>query len=316
MPLNIIFAGTPEFAATGLQALIDSEHNVVATYTQPDRKAGRGRKLVAPPVKQLAEQNNIPVFQPLSLKGGEAQQLLAAHNADIMVVIAYGLLLPLSILETPRLGCINVHASILPRWRGAAPIQRAIEAGDGETGVTIMQMDEGLDTGDMLHIARCNITEQHTSASLHNDLAKLGAEALLETLNELENGNASAVAQDDSKANYAKKLDKADANINWQKTASELHCQIRAYTPWPGAQTYCNGKRWRIHNIEKNNDNGPAGEILNIDKTGILVACGEGALKLTTIQTDGGKPLRAIDFINGLPDRGAALIGSSLTQHA
>lgn len=309
MALKIIFAGTPEFAATGLQALIDSEHQVVATYTQPDRKAGRGRKLVAPPVKQLALEHHIPVFQPLSLKDEDQQQLLAQHQADIMVVIAYGLLLPKAVLDTPRLGCINVHASILPRWRGAAPIQRAIQAGDAETGVTIMQMDVGLDTGDMLLTDRLPINAEHTSASLHDDLAKLGSGALIEALSQLEKGDADATMQDHDAANYAHKLDKAEAQLDWSKSAVELDRQIRAFTPWPGAQTEVDGKRWRIHAIEVSDDSGTAGEILSINKQAITVACGSGSLRLTRIQQDGGKPLNCADFINGLAERGAGLVG-------
>ena len=221
-PLNIIFAGTPDFAARHLQALINSHHNVIAAYTQPDRPAGRGKKLTASPVKELALAHNIPVYQPGSLRKEPAQQQLAALNADIMVVVAYGLILPKVVLDTPRLGCINVHGSILPRWRGAAPIQRALWAGDKKTGVTIMQMDVGLDTGDMLLKTYLSIEDDDTSASLYEKLAQQGPNALLQALEALANGTLAAEKQDEALANYAEKLSKEEARLDWTKSATQL----------------------------------------------------------------------------------------------
>lgn len=232
-PLNIIFAGTPDFAARHLQALLNSHHNVIGVYTQPDRPAGRGKKLTASPVKELAVANNIPVYQPGSLRKEPAQQELAALNADIMVVVAYGLILPKVVLDTPRLGCINVHGSILPRWRGAAPIQRALWAGDKETGVTVMQMDVGLDTGDMLLKTTLPIEDSDTSASLYEKLAEQGPVALLQALEGLVNGTLAAEKQDEALANYAEKLSKEEARLDWNKSAQQLWQEVRAFNPWP-----------------------------------------------------------------------------------
>ena len=231
--LNIIFAGTPDFAAQHLQAILNSQHNVIAVYTQPDKLAGRGKKLQASPVKQLAEQNNISVYQPKSLRKEEAQSELKALNADVLVVVAYGLILPKAVLDAPRLGCLNVHGSILPRWRGAAPIQRSIWAGDTQTGVTIMQMDEGLDTGDMLHKVYCDILPTETSTSLYNKLAELAPSALIDVLDNLENGKFIAEKQDDSQSNYAEKLSKEEAQLDWSLSAMQLERNIRAFNPWP-----------------------------------------------------------------------------------
>ena len=231
--LNIIFAGTPDFAAQHLQAILNSQHNVIAVYTQPDKPAGRGKKLQASPVKQLAEQNNIRVYQPKSLRKEEAQSELKALNADVMVVVAYGLILPKAVLDAPRLGCLNVHGSILPRWRGAAPIQRSIWAGDVQTGVTIMQMDEGLDTGDMLHKVYCDILPTETSTSLYNKLAELAPSALIDVLDNLENSKFIAEKQDGSQSNYAEKLSKEEAQLDWSLPAMQLERNIRAFNPWP-----------------------------------------------------------------------------------
>ena len=285
--MKIIFAGTPDFAATHLQALI-SQHEVVAVYTQPDRPAGRGKKLNASPVKLLAEQNNLPIHQPQSLKDPEQQTILANLQADIMVVVAYGLILPQVVLDAPRLGCINVHGSILPRWRGAAPIQRAVEAGDKETGVTIMQMDAGLDTGAMLTITRCPIEPSETSGSLYDKLAALGAPALLSTLDKLKAGTAVAVAQDNEQSTYAKKIDKAEALIDWSQPAIIIDQRIRAFSPFPAAYTEIEGLRVKIWAAQTSTQQlGTPGEIVAADDNGLLVGCGQGSLLLTEIQLAG-----------------------------
>lgn len=285
--MKIIFAGTPDFAATHLQALI-SQHEVVAVYTQPDRPAGRGKKLNASPVKLLAEQNNLPIYQPQSLKDPEQQTILANLQADIMVVVAYGLILPQVVLDAPRLGCINVHGSILPRWRGAAPIQRAVEAGDKETGVTIMQMDAGLDTGAMLTITRCPIEPSETSGSLYDKLAALGAPALLSTLDKLKAGTAVAVAQDNGQSTYAKKIDKAEALIDWSQPAIIIDQRIRAFSPFPAAYTEIEGLRVKIWAAQTSTQQlGTSGEIVAADDNGLLVGCGQGSLLLTEIQLAG-----------------------------
>ena len=285
--MKIIFAGTPDFAATHLQALI-GQHEVVAVYTQPDRPAGRGKKLTASPVKLLAEQNNLPIFQPQSLKDPEQQTILANLQADIMVVVAYGLILPQVVLDAPRLGCINVHGSILPRWRGAAPIQRAVEAGDKETGVTIMQMDAGLDTGAMLTITRCPIEPNETSGSLYDKLAALGAPALLSTLDKLKAGTAVAVAQDNGQSTYAKKIDKAEALIDWSQPAIIIDQRIRAFSPFPAAYTEIEGLRVKIWAAQTSTQQlGTSGEIVAADDNGLLVGCGQGSLLLTEIQLAG-----------------------------
>ena len=285
--MKIIFAGTPDFAATHLQALI-SQHEVVAVYTQPDRPAGRGKKLNASPVKLLAEQNNLPIYQPQSLKDPEQHTILANLQADIMVVVAYGLILPQVVLDAPRLGCINVHGSILPRWRGAAPIQRAVEAGDKETGVTIMQMDAGLDTGAMLTITRCPIEPSETSGSLYDKLAALGAPALLSTLDKLKAGTAVAVAQDNEQSTYAKKIDKAEALIDWSQPAIIIDQRIRAFSPFPAAYTEIEGLRVKIWAAQTSTQQlGTSGEIVAADDNGLLVGCGQGSLLLTEIQLAG-----------------------------
>lgn len=300
--LRIVFAGTPDFAAKHLAALIASHHDVVAVYSQPDRPAGRGKKLKASEVKTLALEHDLPVYQPHSLKSDDAQAELAALNADVMVVVAYGLLLPKAILDTPRLGCLNVHGSILPRWRGAAPIQRAIWAGDKETGVTIMQMDEGLDTGDMLHIATCPIDEDETSASLYNKLAALGPDALVATLDKLAAGTLNAEPQDDAQANYAKKLSKEEANIDWQLAALQIERNIRAFNPWPVCYTQMQGQTVKIWQAKVVSQQGTPGQVLSADKSGITIACGEQALTITQLQPQGKKPMSAQDFLNGRSD--------------
>lgn len=296
MSYRIVFAGTPEFSVAPLQALLDSEHQVVAVYTQPDRPAGRGRKLTPSPVKQLALQHNLPVFQPENLKTAEAQAELAALNADLMVVVAYGLLLPQAILDTPRLGCLNIHASLLPRWRGAAPIQRAIEAGDTQTGITIMQMDKGLDTGAMLYKQHTPIQADDTAQLLHDRLSPLGAQALLETLNQLE--TLQAEVQDNDQACYAAKLTKAEALIRWQDSAEQIVRRIHAFNPWPMAFTLFNGEPLRV--LEAQALPGPQhdniGQMILLEKAGVDVAAGQGLVRLITVQPAGKKPMSAYDF--------------------
>ena len=302
--MRIIFAGTPEFAATALQALLDSGHEVCAVYTQPDRPAGRGRKLKASPVKELALAHHIPVHQPASLKDETEQQTLRDYRADLMVVVAYGLLLPEAVLEAPRLGCINIHASLLPRWRGAAPIQRAIQAGDKETGVTIMQMDVGLDTGDMLHTVTTPIEPGDTAQTLHDRLAQLGAVALITTLEKIEAGQLSPQQQDDTQANYARKLDKAEAEIDWAQGSAEIDRLIRAFNPWPVAQTRYQGEVLRIWQGAPlpATTQQPPGSIVHADKHGIDVATGDGLLRLTQVQLAGSKAMDAAAFLNGHPE--------------
>jgi len=301
-PLRIIFAGTPDFAARHLQALIQSEHQIVGVYSQPDRPAGRGKKLKASEVKALALEHNLPVFQPESLKSDDALAELKSLNADIMIVVAYGLILPKAILEAPRLGCLNVHGSILPRWRGAAPIQRAIWAGDEQTGVTIMQMDEGLDTGDMLHISRCAINADETSASLYTKLAELGPDALIETVNKLAKGDLKAEPQNDELANYAKKLSKDEANIDWSMDAAQIERNIRSFNPWPVCFTQMGEQTVKIYQAQVVEQTGSAGQVLSSDKTGVIVACGKHAICITQLQPQGKKPMAISDFLNGRSD--------------
>ncbi|KQH90702.1 methionyl-tRNA formyltransferase [Vibrio fluvialis] len=298
--LRIVFAGTPDFAARHLAALLSSEHEVIAVYTQPDRPAGRGKKLTASPVKNLALEHNIPVYQPENFKSDEAKQELAALNADIMVVVAYSLLLPKAVLDTPKLGCINVHGSILPRWRGAAPIQRSIWAGDSETGVTIMQMDVGLDTGDMLKIATLPIEASDTSGSMYDKLAELGPQALVECLSDIAQGTAVAVKQDDALANYAQKLSKEEAKIDWTLTAQAIERCVRAFNPWPMSHFAVADnqiKVWQAR-VEAGSSNQAAGTILKADKTGIYVATGEEILVLESLQIPGKKALPVQDILN------------------
>ncbi len=296
--LRIIFAGTPDFAADHLRALLDTEHQVVAVYTQPDRPAGRGKKLTASPVKQLATSRDIPVYQPSSLKNEQAQSELQDIQADIMVVVAYGLILPQAVLSTPPLGCINVHGSILPKWRGAAPIQRALWAGDTQTGVTIMQMDEGLDTGDMLYIDTLPITSDDTSATLYDKLAILGPEALVHVLNSLD--ALTPEKQDEAQATYAKKLSKEEAEIDWTQPAVQLERNIRAFNPWPVAWADIAGNKVKVWaaDVEPASVNMAPGTVSRADKHGIVVACGEQQLKITSLQIPGKKPLSAAEVLN------------------
>jgi methionyl-tRNA formyltransferase len=302
-PLKIVFAGTPEFAVLHLQALIDSEHDVIAVYSQPDRPAGRGKKLQASVVKQLAVEHSIPVFQPQSLKTTDELLALAKLDADIMIVVAYGLILPTAILNTPKLGCLNVHGSLLPKWRGAAPIQRSLWAGDSETGVTIMQMDQGLDTGAMLFKYSLAISEEDTSATLYQKLAEIGPKALLETLATL--AEIQPQIQDDKLASYAKKLSKEEAQIDWRLSAEQLERNIRAFNPWPVAFFTLNDTNIKVYSsvvIKCENPDIPAGQIVKSDKQGILVATGNDCLLITRLQLPGKKPMLAADVLNGRAD--------------
>ena len=298
-PLKIIFAGTPDFAARHLDALLASEHQVVGVFTQPDRPAGRGNKLTSSPVKVLAQAHDIPVFQPKSLKPEENQHLVADLQADIMVVVAYGLILPKAVLVMPRLGCINVHGSLLPRWRGAAPIQRSLWAGDTETGVTIMQMDVGLDTGDMLHKLSCPITAKDTSASLYEKLAQLGPQGMLLTLDLLASGNARPEVQDEALVSYAEKLSKEEARLDWSLSAAQLERCIRAFNPWPMSYFMIEEqpvKVWQATVLPHQNKQ--PGEIVHADKQGIQIATADGVLNLVSLQPAGKKAMSAQDLLN------------------
>ena len=299
--LRIIFAGTPEFSARHLEALLASQHEVVAVYTQPDRRAGRGKKLQASPVKQLAQAANIAVEQPPSLRNEDAQQTLATYRADVMVVVAYGLILPQAILDTPKLGCLNVHASLLPRWRGAAPIQRAIEAGDRLTGVTIMQMDAGLDTGAMLATAEYRIDSGTTSADLLATLAESGPATLLRVLADLPHYLAGATTQDDSLSTYAEKIQKAEGLLDWHKSAEELDRRIRAFNPFPGCYSTLAGERvkvWGAAPIGNASATTTPGTIVAAGRNGIAVSCGRGELLIQKLQLPGGKPLSSDAILN------------------
>lgn len=298
--LRIIFAGTPDFAARHLDALLSSGHNVVGVFTQPDRPAGRGKKLMPSPVKVLAEENGLPVFQPASLRPQENQHLVADLHADVMVVVAYGLILPKAVLDMPRLGCINVHGSLLPRWRGAAPIQRALWAGDAETGVTIMQMDVGLDTGDMLHKLVCPITAEDTSATLYDKLAELGPAGLIETLAQLAGGTAQPQVQDEAQVTYAEKLSKEEARMDWSLPAAQLERCIRAFNPWPMSWLEIDGqplKIWKASVIHSETTAVP-GTIVDATKQGIQVATGDGILNIESLQPAGKKAMSAQDLLN------------------
>lgn len=297
-PLRIVFAGTPEFAAEHLKALLDGPDEVIAVYTQPDRPAGRGQKLMPGPVKQLALQHNIPVLQPPTLRDAAAQTELAALKPDLLVVVAYGLILPQAVLDIPRLGCINSHASLLPRWRGAAPIQRAVEAGDTESGVTVMRMEAGLDTGPMLLKITTPISAQDTGGTLHDRLAELGPTAVLQAITGLTDGTLVGEVQDDALATYAHKLNKEEARIDWTRPAEELERLVRAFNPWPICHSTLAGEALKILAAEVSEGQGTPGTILSVSKDGLIVACGKDVLRLTRLQLPGGKPLNFADLYN------------------
>ena len=302
--LRIVFAGTPHFAQAFLQLLLDTEHPIVGVYTQPDRRAGRGRKLQASPVKQLALEHNLDVYQPVNFKQQADRDQLSELKPDLMIVVAYGLILPLSVLDTPKYGCINVHASLLPRWRGAAPIQRAIEEGDAESGVTIMQMDVGLDSGDMLCIKNCPITSRDTAASLHEKLIETGKPALLKSLQELSTGSLQPIKQDDGLANYAHKIEKIEGLINWRLDAATLDRKIRAFYPFPVTYSNYENQRIKIHSafILENHSQGRPGQIHQVSEQGIDVQTGSGTLRIETLQIPGKKAMSAADILRGYPD--------------
>jgi len=306
MPKRLVFAGTPEFAATALAALLKAGFSVPLVLTQPDRPAGRGMKLQASPVKQLALEYGIPVAQPRSLRldgkypedAAAARQALLDAQADVMVVAAYGLILPQWVLDLPTQGCLNIHASLLPRWRGAAPIHRAIEAGDAETGITIMQMDAGLDTGDMLLIDRLAIAAQDTTASLHDRLAEMGGRLIVEAL---QSAPLMRTPQPTEGVNYAHKIEKAEAQIDWTQEAVQIERRLRAFDPFPGGLSSLDGEAIKCWRGELAEGQGEPGQVLRVDEQGIVVACGSGALRLTELQRAGGKRLPASAFLLSRP---------------
>lgn len=299
--LRLVFAGTPEFTLPCLNAIANTNHQLLAVYTQPDRPAGRGRKLQPSAVKTWAISHQIPVYQPLNFKQEETVEALQALQPDILVVIAYGLILPRSVLAIPRLGCINVHASLLPSWRGASPIQHAILHGDSESGVTIMQMDVGMDTGDILAQLKCPIYTEDTAGTLHDRLANLAVEPLLTTLDALAAGKVERTAQNHEIATYAGKIEKQNALINWQQTAVEIDRQIRAFNPWPIAFTLLGNEPLRIHRahvVAMSHKEAQPGTILAIDKHGMLVATRDQAIMVEVIQFPGGKVMAVADWLN------------------
>ena len=298
--MKIVFAGTPDIAATVLEKLLKTDHELAAVYTQPDRPKGRGRVLTPSPVKELALQHDIPVLQPTTLKTDEAQAELASLNADLMIVVAYGMILPQAILDTPARGCWNIHVSLLPRWRGAAPIQRAIEAGDDETGMSIMQMDAGLDTGDVLLTKKCDILPTDTSQRLHDRLADLGADGIVEALNQID--SLTPIKQPKTGVTYANKLTKEEGQIDWSLSAAEIDCKIRAFIPFPVATFMLNDEAIRVHQASINEKSGQPGEILDASKEGIVIGTGDKSIRLETLQFPGKKALSVADILNAKRD--------------
>jgi len=307
--LRIVFAGTPGFAVPALNALIESHHLVVAAYTQPDRPAGRGRRLQPSAVKSVAEAHGIPVEQPVTLKEAGAQEGLRAYRPDVMVVAAYGLILPQAVLDIPPMGCLNIHASLLPRWRGAAPIQRAMLAGDRQTGITIMQMSAGLDSGDMLARYSCAIHPEDTAQTLHDRLSMLGAQGMLEVLEGVLGEGLTPEPQDAAQATYAPKIEKAEAELAWEDTAQGLARRVQAFNPWPVAFTYHQGRVlriWSARAVDEGADASP-GTVVAEGRGGIDVATGHGILRIHELQMAGGRALQAGDFINARSLKGAVL---------
>ena len=302
--MKIIFAGTPEIATRPLQALIDSDHEVIAVYTQPDRPSGRGRKLTPSAVKELALKHNIPVEQPLNFKEESSIETLKHYDADIMVVMAYGIIVPQTVLDTPKQGCINIHVSLLPRWRGAAPIQHAILSGDKISGVTIMQMDSGLDTGDILKQQSCSINASDTSGDLHDNLAQISPDLLLRTLDDIAKNKLQPIVQHDAGKTYAHKITKADAQLHWHENAEKLERMVRGYQPFPVAYFTFNEKAIRIWqaSVIKTENKKPAGEILSADKNGLVIQAGEDALCITQMQLPGKKAMAVSDILNANKD--------------
>jgi len=308
--LRVIYAGTPAFAVPALQALIDAGHQIVMVLTQPDRPAGRGMKLTASPVKQLAQQYQLPVFQPESLKPDEVQQHIRAVQADVMLVAAYGLIIPSAVLQMPRLGCFNIHASLLPRWRGAAPIHRALLAGDTQTGVTIMKVVPALDAGDMVIKGQIPIGARDTTQTLHDALAQIGADLLIQVMHTLaEQGHVAAEQQDEKLVTYAEKLQKAEAQIDWQQSADLISRQVRAFNPFPVAQTMLEGEVCRIWMATHGAGQGKSGQVLAVGES-IDVACGDGVLHIESLQMPGGKRLSAREFLAGHPLKIGAQFGA------
>ncbi len=307
--MKLIFAGTPEFAAQALNRLIAAGHEIALVLTQPDRPSGRGMKLTPSPVKIVAQAHGIPIWQPEKLRTTDQQAPIVAAEADAMVVAAYGIILPQAVLNMPKLGCLNIHASLLPRWRGAAPIQRAILAGDTETGITIMQMDAGLDTGDMLSIHSLPITPQTNAASLHDQLAELGGQAITEALDDLPALQAQRVPQPITGITYAEKLKKEEATIDWNQSAKTIDRMIRAFNPFPSAQTQLGNTALKVWRARPQTAQGKPGEILSADREGILVSCGEGALLISELQKSGSKRMDAAAFLAGTPLQIGTILG-------
>ena len=303
--MRIVFMGTPEFAQASLQKLIETGHNIVGVFTQPDKPKGRGYKLVAPPVKELALEHNIPVYQPEKMKDGTALSILKELNPDLIAVVAYGRILPKDILELPKYGCINVHGSLLPKYRGAGPIQWSVIDGEPVTGVTTMYMGEGLDTGDMILKKETPIGENETYGELHDRLKEIGAEALVETIALIEQGKAPREKQDDSLSSYAPMLDKKIAKLDFNKPAQQLHNLIRGLSPWPVAHTTVGGKLLKVHRAVLSSGKGEPGAV--IDNKKFIVACKEGALELLEVQMEGGKRMKGEDFLRGRKPLKAAL---------
>ncbi len=307
-PLRIVFAGTPDFSVPPLQKLLESAHQVAAVYTQPDRPSGRGRKSRPGPVKTRALEAGVPVYQPASLKADDEINSLRAQQPDLMVVVAYGLLLPESVLNIPRLGCVNIHASLLPRWRGAAPIQRAIQAGDTESGISIMRMDKGLDTGPVYLTRRITLAADETGGSLHDRLSLLGAEALMEALPGIADGSLQPVAQNDAAATYAAKLEKKEAQIDWSRPAVEIERQVRAFNPWPVAFTRYESVHLRIWNAHAiDGMTAEPGTVMSATRNGVDVSTEDGLLRITRLQMPGKRAMEAQDFINSQNIQGILL---------